>query len=107
MVRAPLVRLARLHQLAVVVRIRSVPRLQLVVRIRSVVEVEEGRIRSVRLRGPIHLPTTLALSLNNNNPVVLVPHQIAIAHNKSFLAVENLFVAPNVRPDVREKSFFS
>jgi len=32
-----------------------------------------------------------------------VPHQIAIARNKSFLAVENLFVARNVQLDVRER----
>lgn len=75
------------------------------VQIRSVVEEEgwEVRIHSARRRVRIRLATTLALRRNNNNPVVSVPHQIAIARNKSFLAVENLFVARNVQLDVRER----
>ena len=53
----------------------------------------EVRIHSARRRGANRLAATLAVRRNNNNPVVSVPHQIAIARNKSFLAVENLFVA--------------
>ena len=80
-------------------------RLLLEVQIRSVVEEEgwEVRIHSARRRVRIRLATPLTLRRNNNNPVVSVPHQIAIARNKSFLAVENLFAARNVQLDVRER----
>ncbi len=58
-------------------------------------EEEEVQIHSTRLPEQIRLPTTPALCLSNNNRVVLVPRQIAIAH-KSSLGVENLFVARSV-----------
>ena len=65
-------------------------------------EEEEVQIHSTRLPEQIRLPTTPALCLSNNNRVVLVPRQIAIAH-KSSLGVENLFVARSVQRDAKER----